>query len=137
VDGSIFGVANGFRIALVVDRQTLEEAIKRIEMLSAKHMKVPVVKQTEEGPVQGFLALDGNVDVFLGIPYARAPVGDQLRLEVRLEVGQRLILKIMCKTNSNTNINHFRNPSQPSPVMKCGRRGNMARVATSTQPQTG
>ena len=53
MDGSIFGVANGFRIALVVDRQTLEEAIKRIEMLSAKHMKVPVVKQTEERPVQG------------------------------------------------------------------------------------
>jgi carboxylesterase type B len=74
-----------------------------------------VVKQTEEGPVQGFLALDGNVDVFLGIPYARAPVGDQLRLEVRLEVGQRLILKIMCKTNSNTNINHFNKFCQQKP----------------------
>lgn len=40
----------------------------------------PIVR-TSYGRVQGFSTLDGQIDVFYGIPFAKPPVG-QLRFEV-------------------------------------------------------
>lgn len=46
-------------------------------------MYVGPVVQTTYGSVQGFTAMNGEIDVFYGIPFAKPPVGE-LRFEVNL-----------------------------------------------------